>query len=95
MECWPYYLTLALLFNIGLTIERRPFFECWPYYWTLALLLKAVPFNFLIDTYRWLGLLGWPWLAWLASPRIGHTRLACTTQNFLTSVLLDERIRSQ
>ena len=28
----------------------------------------------------WLGLLAWPWLAWLSSPRTGLARLACTTQ---------------
>ena len=28
-----------------------------------------------------LGLPGWPWLAWLSSPRIGLARLACTSNN--------------
>ena len=29
----------------------------------------------------WLGLLAWPWLAWLSSPRTGLARLACTNCN--------------
>ena len=35
----------------------------------------------LCTIHRWLGLLAWPWLAWLSSPRTGLARLACTSNN--------------
>ena len=35
----------------------------------------------LCTIHRWLGLLAWPWLAWLSSPRTSPARLACTSNN--------------
>ena len=35
----------------------------------------------LCTIHLWLGLLAWPWLAWLSSPRTGLARLACTSNN--------------
>ena len=41
IECWPYCGTLALLLNVGLTMDFGLTIERWPYYGTLALQLNV------------------------------------------------------